>query len=400
MQMLEVKDKKTAKQFLDVARRIYRDEPNWVCPLDNDIHNIFDPDRNAFFKNGEAVRWILKDDDGSLIGRVAAFYNKAKALKYAQPTGGMGFFECIDDEKAALMLFKQCESWLSEKGMEAMDGPINFEENLNYWGLLVEGFTLPAFGMNYHHPYYRHLFESYGFRPFYSQITKHLDLTVPFPDRFWKIARWVMKKPGFEFLPFSFENVDKLVDDVKEIYDQAWIFHEHFVPLDKKVIRKIIDSARPILVEDFIWFVYHNKKPIGFFVMFPDINQIIKRFNGKLNIFNKLRFLYYRKIKTMTRARILLLGIVPQYQGQGIESAIFWHLQEPVLVKRPYIKELEISWVGDFNPKMQATLEALGANPGKKHITFRKMFGDELNFKYSRKIAMDTKFRKSNSDSA
>jgi hypothetical protein len=75
------------------------------------------------------------------------------------------------------------------------------------------------------------------------------------------------------------------------------------------------------------------------------------------------------------------MGVVPKFQGVGIESAIFWHLQEPVLKNRSHYRELEISWVGDFNPKMKATLEALGADPGKIHITYRKLFKEEHEFK-------------------
>jgi hypothetical protein len=80
------------------------------------------------------------------------------------------------------------------------------------------------------------------------------------------------------------------------------------------------------------------------------------------------------------------MGVVPAYQGHGLESAIFWHLREPILVKRPHIEEIEISWVGDFNPKMQATLEAVGANPGKKHITYRKIFTEDTEFHSARPI--------------
>ena len=185
MKLSEVKTKAQKRAFLDLARELYKDDPVWVCPLDNVIEGVFDPAKNVFFEQGEAIRWILYDDSGKLIGRVAAFINRKKAFGYEQPTGGMGFFECIDDQNAAFMLFDQCKNWLTEKGMEAMDGPINFGENDNFWGLLVEGFTHPSFGMPYNHPYYEQFFRAYGFKEYFEQVTNHLDLTIPFPERFW-----------------------------------------------------------------------------------------------------------------------------------------------------------------------------------------------------------------------
>ncbi|HOI32992.1 MAG TPA: hypothetical protein PLC47_09515, partial [Bacteroidales bacterium] len=145
MKLIEVKTRAQERAFLDVAREIYKADPVWVCPLDKTIAGIFDSKKNIFFRQGEACRWILRNDQGKLIGRVAAFINRKKAFGYKQPTGGMGFFECINDQNAAFLLFDQCKEWLKTKGMEAMDGPINFGENDNFWGLLVEGFTHPSF---------------------------------------------------------------------------------------------------------------------------------------------------------------------------------------------------------------------------------------------------------------
>ncbi len=392
MQLIDVRDRKTARQFLDVARNLYKNDPVWVCPLDQDINKIFDPEKNAYFKDGEARRWILKDDQGRLIGRIAAFYNKRKAYRYQQPTGGAGFFECINDQAAANLLFDTARQWLSEQGMEAMDAPVNFGENDNFWGLLVDGFTHPAYGMPYNFPYYQALIENYGFKPYFTQITKHLDLKTPFPERFWKIAEWVNKRGGFVFKHFTYKEADKFIHDLKEVYDQAWVHHEHFIPLDVDLVKKEMESAKPILEEDFIWFVYKDEQPVAFYIMFPDANMIFRHFNGKLTLWNKLRFLYYKNTKEITRIRQTMMGVIPKFQGQGIESAIFWYLRQPVLVERPYITEMELSWVGDFNPKMMAIQEAVNAKPGKIHITYRRLFNDELNVQQqAAKIPMGTK---------
>ncbi len=153
MKIIPVRTKQDITKFYDVARWVYRDNPYWVCPLDSVIEDIFDPKKNVFFQHGSAERWILQDDKGRYIGRVAAFINEKKAYNFDQPTGGLGFFEVVNNKQAAFKLFDTAKAWLQERGMEAVDGPINFGENDNFWGLLVEGFeSTPAFGMNYHQP--------------------------------------------------------------------------------------------------------------------------------------------------------------------------------------------------------------------------------------------------------
>lgn len=390
MQLTEVATKKTIREFLRVPRIIYAGDPFWVCPLDRETESIFDRDRNVFFQHGEAVRWILKDGSGKLIGRVAAFINRNKAFTYQQPTGGMGFFECTDSREAAFTLFDRCKTWLQERGMEAMDGPINFGENDVNWGLLVEGFMHPGIGMNYNPPYYRKLFEDYGFRFYYEQISNHLDLTQSFPERFWKIAEWIMKKPEFTFEHFSYARTDKFIRDMKEVYDDAWQFHENFTPLEEHMLRRSLEKAKPFLDPELIWFAYHNNEPIGFLINFPDVNQILKHLNGKLHLWNQLRFLWHKHRKTMTRTRIVIMGVKPKYQRYGIESGIFWHLDK-VRHRNPHLKEMELSWVGDFNPKMRALHESVGAIFAKRHVTYRCLFSESTEFQRSTIIPVDTK---------
>lgn len=390
MQVIEVKNKRTIHEFLVIPGIIYKNDPFWVCPLYGETESIFDPKENSFFNHGEASRWILKDDQGRLIGRVAAFINKSKAFSFQQPTGGMGFFECIDNSEAANLLFDTCREWLQERGMEAMDGPINFGENDVNWGLLVEGFMHPGFGMNYNPPYYRSLFELYGFKFYFEQVSNHLDLTKPFPERFWRIAEWIRSKPEYQFRHFTYKEADKYIADLKNIYDTAWAFHENFTPMEEKLLLKTMEKARAFLDEEMIWFVYHNDNPVAFLIMFPDVNQIIKHFHGKLNLWNKLRFLYMKSQKVITRARIVIMGVKPKYQRSGLESGIFWHLNE-VMKRKPQYTELELSWVGDFNPKMRALHESVGAVFAKRHITYRKLFNENAGFQRSIIIPVDTK---------
>jgi GNAT superfamily N-acetyltransferase len=392
MHLSEVSSQQDIRNFHKVPHIVYKDDPDWICPLEIEIESIFNPSKNKYFAHGEAVRWVLKDKNGNLIGRVAAFINKKKAYTFEQATGGMGFFECVNDQKAADALFEVSRKWLSDRGMDAMDGPVNFGENDSWWGLHVEGSSPPGYGMHYHPSYYRRLFEDYGFYPYFEQVTNHLDITKPFPDRFWKIAEWTVGRPGLVFRHFSFKDQEKFLADFKAIYDEAWQFHDNFAPINIDDLRFKLEGNKAVIIEEFIWYAYHEEKPIGLFVMFPDVNPLLRSFSGKLHLINKIRLLWKLKRRQIKRARVVALGVVPQFQRYGIESAFFWHL-ERVMRKYQEYNEIEISWVGDFNPKMQSLLAATNAEFAKKHITYRKLFSPEAQARRIATIPVNTRDR-------
>lgn len=389
MQLIEITDKKTQKFFHKVPHPIYKGDPNWACPLEGMVENVFNPKKNPSFKRGEAIRWVLLDDNKKPIGRIAAFYNLDKAKTFEQPTGGCGFFECVDNQEAANKLFDAARDWLKSKGMEAMDGPVNFGENYMNWGLLADGFIHQGFGMPYNPPYYVKLFENYGFKIYFKQFSYHLDTTLPeLPDRFWKVAEWVAKKPQFSFRHFLWKEKEKFIDDFAQIYDNAWRFHEHFKPIDKDDLKDFINNAKFLIEEDLIWFAYHEGEPIALFVAVPDFNQILAKLKGRITLWNFPRVLWLKWRKTMTRTRSLIIGIVPKFQRSGIEAAIFWHLR-PVMYRKPWYTEMELSWAGDFNPKIVALYESVGGKKMKTHYTMRYLFDRDKPFARAPVISPD-----------
>lgn len=380
MNVIPVTDRRTGKAFLDAARQLYKNNENWVCPLDKEIGSIFDPALNTFFSHGEATRWILRDDGGNLAGRIAAFINHKANESLEQSVGGIGFFECIDDQAAASLLFDTAKRWLEDRGMQAMDGPINFGETDKYWGLLIEGFTHPSYEIAYNHPYYQALFENYGFLTYYKQEGFHLDVTKPLPERIAKIAAWIAKKPGYEFRHFRWKDQTEMVKDFAEVFNIAWpTFKPDFTPLKPEYIHKTLKKAKAIIEEEFIWIAYHEGKPIAIYLMYPDVNQILKHLNGKLHLLNMIRFLILKRKKTMTRARGVLMGVVPKFQGLGVESAIILHLAD-VFKRKTHYTELEFSWVGDFNPKMRKIFISVGCESVKHYITYRYLFDRQAKF--------------------
>lgn len=379
MNLIEVDDKSTRQAFLDVPKILYKEDPYWVCPLDMEIENIFNPEKNGCFRNGEAIRWIMKDDKGNLVGRIAAFVDRNKSHHNPQPTGGIGFFECIHDQKAANLLFNAAKEWLVTRGMEAMDGPINFGENFVHWGLLVEGFMQQGYGMPYNFPYYKELFEQYGFKTYFEQYSFLDDFSIPYPDRMRRWGEHMWTKPEYTFRHIEMKNPEKYLRDLVVMYNKIWAdFHESYTPLEYQDMNQIFQDVKSMLNEKFIWFAYQQEEPIGFLIVFPDLNQVFKRLkNGRLNLMNILRLMYYKK-RAVTRGRLLISGVVPEFQRTGVVGGIYLKLADSM--KAEGLKEMELSWVGDYNITVNRMYQQFGAIKEKTHITYRYLFDPHAEF--------------------
>jgi hypothetical protein len=381
MNIIEVHDAASRKAFIDMPVDIYRDYPHWVRPWNHEIEAVFDEKKNKFFKHGSVTRWILKDDAGKVIGRVAAFINEKEAQTFEQPTGGMGFFECINNQEAAFLLFDTCKAWLEERGMEAMDGPINFGERNSWWGLLVEGYDIPPnYQFNYHPPYYRELFEAYGFQMYYQQFCYTRRLEDPLSETVRAQAERLFNKKGYHFKTLDFRNIDYFIDATVEIYNAAWVNHETFKPMKRNHIANLFKMLKPVADPKLALFAFYNETPIGFFVCIPDLNPIVAKLNGKFNWPSKLKFKYHQIRGTSRVFFGILFGVVPRYQGRGITNAFARLMQINSLESGKY-DTFEMGWLGDFNPTMLHIAEAVGTRKHKVLHTMRKLFDETKEFK-------------------
>lgn len=364
----KVENTAQAREFLNFPKRLYAKDGNYIMPLDVDIEHVFDRSYNPAFNTGDCVRWLLKSGDKT-VGRIAAFYNYVEKLKIN--SGGCGFFECIDSQEAADTLFNLAQNWLKENGCTFMDGPINFGDRDSFWGLMVDGFASPSYRENYNFPYYKALFENYGFEFQIGQTTSLIEESMFNFERFSKLASRVMNNPAYTFENFRLSKIEKYAEDFVEIYNKAWAFHEDFTPMTKEKILLRMKEMKPIVEEDLNIFAYHNGVPVGFYLSVLDVNQIFKHVNGKMNWLGKLKFLYYKgKIK---RIRGIIFGVIPEFHNLGIEVALIMKFREAILRGGQFTQN-ELAWIGDFNPKMLSMFESMGAQPIKRHITYRYNF--------------------------
>lgn len=384
----EVTTRRDAREFIDFAKRLYRNEPNWICPLDQDIERRFDPKYNELLRNGEAIRWLAIDAQGKTVGRIAAFYNRDLAdATDGQPTGGCGFFESIDNQEVANLMFDAAKEWLASKGMEAMDGPINFGDRDQWWGLLVKGFEFtPLYGNPYNFEYYIKLFENYGFQNYFNQHTYLRELKAgQFSDNVYERVKRLHEEPHyrFEHMDKRKHSMEEYAEDFRSVYNRGWANFVGVKPIDREHALALLNSMRPIIDEKLMYFAYYDDQPIGFYLMIPDLNNVIAPLHGHFNWWGKLRFIWRLKVRRKaTRIFALIFGVAPEFQGKGIESGMMYSFEQEVAKGTVnHYQSLELAWIGDFNPMMMRVVETLVcAKKHKMHTTYRYLFDREKPF--------------------
>ena len=376
MPLLEVTDARLAREFITLPARLHAGVPQYIGPLENEVEAVFDPQKNLKYANGEAIRWVLTDAAGQVIGRIAAFLNRdaVDVQDASLPVGGTGFFECIDEQTAANELFDAGRQWLLARGMAAMDGPINFGERDRFWGLLIDGFERePNYGMFWHPPYYRALFETYGFQLYFKQYTCFRLLETPLHANFARLA--AQHADTYRFAHADKSNPEKLARDFHHVYNLAWAKHSGVKPMSLDQARGIVREMGPVLDERLLWFGYHGDEPVSFFIGLPELNQIFKHVGRRLNLVGKLRFLWARRQYQRQRGRKMfgiIYGVVPEHQGKGVDGAMIHYARQEVVAAGYH--DTEMNWIGDFNPRMLVTMRSIGATIIKTHATYRYLF--------------------------
>ena len=387
------------RAFLECPDQHYRGDPDaaryYVRPNNQEIEAIFDPAKNKLFAaGGQATRWLLLAADGQAVGRIAAFVNPQIQATELVPVGGFGFFESPDDQGAANLLLDAARQWLESRGMQAMDGPVNFGDRDRFWGLHVDGFDrLPSYAMFYHRPYYQQLLETYGLQLYFKQYSYWMSAFTPLAPRLHRLAATVaVKFPHLRYACARPGQPERLARDLQRVYSLAWGRHAGVSEMSFDQARALVKKMKAVIDYHIIWFAYDGDDAVAMLVTLPGLNQIFRRTGPNLNWLGKLRFVlekhrWARRVDKLANA--VLYGVVPEYQGTGVDAALCVAAQ-PVFAGYGYC-DGELVWIGDFNPKMMAVCRTVGAHICKTHHTYRQYFDPAFPFERLPIIARDRK---------
>lgn len=366
--------------WLHLPFDIYKEDKNWIPHLLQDVQKVFDPNKNKLYQTGKAIRWVLYRNNQP-IGRIAAFHFPKLSAKQEHRIGGLGFFECINEQSAANLLFERAIAWLKEEGCEAVDGPINFGERDAFWGLLTENFTdMSSYKMNYNPPYYQALFESFGFKNYFEQYCFKRSLDRPTAEVFEKKQSELIKDAKFKVSNARGMKADKIASDFCTVYNNAWAGIAGFKPMELAQAQQVVKAMKPIMDRDIVIFAYYDGHPIGFYVSIPELNEIFQHINGNLNWWGKIKFLFYKYFGKKEVMVGLVFGVDRAYHGRGVESALIKFGEQTIIPMGRY-KHTILTWIGDFNPKMLKVASNLDAKKYRVLITYRLYFDASIPFK-------------------
>lgn len=356
------------KKFIEFQYSHYQTDGHFVPPLRMDQKKLINTEKNPFYNNAEIALFIA-EHDGKIAGRIAAIVDYRFNEYHGNKTGHFGFFECIDHQPTADLLFRVAEDWLKDKGMEDVVGPTN-PSLMDMIGFLVDGFDKdPYLMMPYTKPYYEKLVTEAGYEKAMDLLAYHAHKDTYSHERGKRAKEIVYKRnPGLKIRPLNLKKIHDEVEIVRDIFNKTWKDNWGFIPLTKEELAATANDFKLILDPDLTHFAEVNGKPVAFSIGLPDLNVIFKKMNGNLFPFGIFKLLLgRRKIK---RYRTALMGVLPEVHGKGIDALLHQSAVEKALPRG--IDTSELSWVLANNPDMIRTAERLGATLDKTYRMFSK----------------------------
>lgn len=347
------------RQFIGLPYRLHARDPLWVPPLRRDVKALLDRDRNPFFEHATA-EYFLAERAGEVVGRVAAISNRLHNEFHDENIGFFGFFEAVHDPGVARALLDAAAGWVGAQGHSLIRGPASFSTN-DECGMLVWGFDTPPTLMMPHNPtWYPGLVEQAGF-------TKVKDLLVyeggdeagsTVPERVRRGTELVAQRLGITMRPLDMKHFDRELGHIKRLYNECWERNWGFVPMTEREIDHLAAQFKPIVIPDCVPIVEKDGVPIAFALALTDLN-VVFRGNRRGYLLPVLpRLLWALRRETIRRARVLLLGVTPEWRGKGLDAVLFHQLWTKA--GEHGMPWGEGSWVLEDNPAMSAGLLKMG----------------------------------------
>jgi GNAT superfamily N-acetyltransferase len=330
----------------------------WVPPLRRDVDALLSRTKNPFFEHAEAEYFLAERGD-RVVGRIAAISNRLHNETHHDRVGFFGFFESENDSAVADALFDAAAGWLRDHGLDTMRGPASFSVN-DECGLLVDGFdTPPALMMPHNPPYYVQLIEGAGFHQakdllVYQGGDRTFRAYDPVPERLERAVRIMRERMGITVRPLNMKDFAGEVEHIKAIYNAAWEKNWGFVPMTEHEIDHLAQQFKPVVIPDIVPMAEKDGKVVGFGLALPDLNTVFRGNRSGKMFPVVLKLLWALKAKRIRRARIPLLGILPEYRGKGLDAVLYHWIWTKSAEHGMYWGEA--GWILEDNPAMNAGL--------------------------------------------
>lgn len=370
--VLPVTSDKDLDRFIDFPHDLYKDDINYVPEIFIGQKDLLSPGKHPFYEHSKAQLFLAFDDDNRITGRIAAIHNKNHNAFVKAKDGFFGFFDCINDQETANLLFEKATEWLKAEGLDKLQGPASPSTN-DVCGLLVDGFDMPPVAMMpYNAPYYLTLLENIGFKKKTDLLAYQVmhetvnDKSIRLLDT---LQKRLLERNGIVIRKVNIKDFKNEVPKIREIYNIAWAENLGFVPMTEPEFAYLAKDLKMILNPDYCLLAEKDGKIIGFVLAIPDINQIlIKIKKGRLLPTGIFKLLFLKK--NIDMLRILTLGVLDDYRKMGIEACLYGGIIKNS--KGTKIKGGECSWMLEENHMMNRALDQMNGVLYKRYRLLEK----------------------------
>jgi GNAT superfamily N-acetyltransferase len=357
------------KAFITFPWQVYANDRQWVPPLLIERKAFLNPRKNPFFHHAQ-VQLFLARRHGEIVGRIAAIINQAHDHYHHERAGFFGLFECLPDaQAAAVALLEAAESWARERGATFLRGPISLSTNELDCGLLVEGFDLPpVFHSAYNPPYYARFIEACGFAKCKDLLAFIRHYEPPLSARLQQALARLQERRKVTVRPVNMRDFRTEVARITAVYNEAWSDNWGFVPITDAEAQHLASTLKLAVIPELTLLAAIDGEDIGCFVAIPDLNQVLRRLNGRLTPWGLVRFLYQRR--RIDTVRVAMMGVKKRYRRLGIDLLFTAEIWKQALKRG--IMHGELAWILEDNRLMTRALDEIEAKPYKRYRLYQK----------------------------
>lgn len=363
--MLRIVKTRDVKTFVNFPFSLYKGCPHYVSDLKNNIIHLLTKD--PFWRNNKKALFLLYEDN-VLIGRICALTNKAHNRHWHDKTGFFGFFDCINDTRAANYLFSAAGTWLWKNGYKVMQGPVNPSTN-HTCGVLLDNFDKdPFIMMPYNFPYYDELIKSCNFEKAKDLVAFERTDKEQMSPRMQKLIERFKKNKDISFRPINLKNFDEEVHKICKIYNESWAQNWGFVPISDAEIKQTAKELRTIVKTEMTTMCEVKGELAAFAICVPNFNKVLKEWqqNKGFSKIIKTAKAYFK----MKDCRMLMLGVHPNHRGRGLELLVVNEIIENCIKKG--WNRAELSWLLEDNKAIISVVQEAGCHKTKTYRIYSK----------------------------
>lgn len=370
LEIIPVEGRRHRRDFLQLPRTLYQDDPAWIAPLDFE-RKMHISKHNPYHQHAEVQTWIARRANRT-VGRISAQIDRLHLERYNDSTGFFGCLEAEDDSEIFGSLLSTAEDWLRCRGLLRVRGPFNFSIN-EECGLLIEGFDSPPVIMMGHAlPYYGANIHAQGYEGIQDLLAYQIKTDFTVPIELDRLAARLGQR--VKLRPLNRKNFQQDLAIIKDIFEDAWAENWGFIPFTNEEFSELGKNLKLLVPGEFVRIAEVDGEPAAMMVVFPNINEAIRDLDGRLLPFGWLKLLWRLKVSKVKSGRVPLMGVRRRYQDSRLGAILALMMitaLQPEVRKRGMQKS-EMSWILESNTGMRKIIESIGGWPYKRYRIYQK----------------------------